>query len=270
LSTAHISTLYRNHVQVPEVPGITWCAGASVITVSNGGRCHAVGGGERGRITGFSHQSRLRLLRVIGNVRRDAELPLFVVLTYPNEFPTARASKKHIKAFWERFKREFPGHGSIWKLEPQERGAPHYHILTWGCDLKAMQAWIPGAWYAIAGGGDGRHLAWHKGLCGNGNKHCVQQVRSWRGVWAYAAKYLGKTFKVEGWESAGRYWGVINPGNIPFGEIRIQELARPEAVQVQRYQRRFTRLRTRSRNRSMTIFCDADQWVEKLELIPGN
>jgi hypothetical protein len=205
-------------------------------------------------------------LTTIGKVRRDAELPLFVVLTYPNEFPTARESKKHMKALWLRLDRAFPGHGSIWKLEPQERGAPHYHILNWRCDLKAMQAWIPRAWFEIAGGGDLRHLAWHKGLCGNGNKHCVQQVRSWRGVWAYAAKYLGKTFKVEKWESAGRYWGVINPGNIPFGEIRIQKMTRREAVQVQRYQRRFTRLRTRGTNRSMTTFCDADQWVKKLSM----
>jgi len=265
-----VSTLSKTHISPLEVPGVTWCVGASVITVSKGGRCQAVAGGLRSHIKGFSKASRYRLLTTIGKVRRDAALPLFVVLTYPHEFPTARASKKHIDKFWKRLKRAFPGHGSIWKLEPQLRGAPHYHVLTWGCDLKAMQAWIPGAWFAIAGGGDLRHLAWHKGLCGNGNKHCVQQVRSWRGVWAYAAKYLGKTFKVEGWESAGRYWGVINPGNIPFGEIRIQELGRREAVQVQRYQRRFTRLRTRSKNRSMTIFCDADQWVEKLELISGN
>jgi hypothetical protein len=85
-------------------------------------------------------------------------------------------------------------------------------------------------------------------------------------VWAYAAKYMGKKGKVEGWEGAGRYWGVINPGNIPFGEIRIQKMTRREAVQVQRYQRRFTRLRTRGTNRSMTSFCDADQWVKKLSM----
>jgi hypothetical protein len=133
-----------------------------------------------------------------------------------------------------------------------------------------MQAWIPGAWFAIAGGGDYRHLAWHKGLCGNGNKHCVQQVRSWRGVWAYAAKYLGKTFEIESWERAGRYWGVVNPGNIPFGEIQIRELARSEAVQIQRYQRRSAGIKSRGKKqpRSVITFCDADQWVEKL--IPGN
>jgi hypothetical protein len=220
----------------------------------------------RGRIKGFSKQSRYRLLVTIGRIERAAKLPLFVVLTYPNEFPTARASKKHIKAFWLRLQREFPGHGLIWKLEPQSRGAPHYHILLWGCDLQAMQAWIPGAWFAIAGGGDLRHLAWHQGLCGKGNIHCVQQVRSWRGVWAYAAKYLGKTFKVEKWESAGRYWGVINPGNIPFGVVRLAAVDFHQAAQIQRYQRRFSRRRPRSRQRSMTTFCDADQWVEKLDI----
>lgn len=199
-------------------------------------------------------------------------MPLFVVLTYPNEFPTARASKKHMKAFWLRLKREFSGHGLIWKLEPQKRGAPHIHILLWGCDLEAMRDFIPGAWYAIAGGGDIRHLAWHKGLCGNGNIHCVQKVRSWRGVWAYAAKYLGKTFEINSWESAGRYWGVINPGNIPFGEMRSIQMGYKEAVRIQRYQRRAAHMRSRRKiqPRSVITFCDADQWVEKIYLDTDN
>jgi hypothetical protein len=84
-------------------------------------------------------------------------------------------------------------------------------------------------------------------------------------VLAYAAKYLGKTFEVEGWEKVGRYWGIINRNNIPFGELVKQEVTYKKAVEILRYGKRFTGLKKRN-NRSLNIFCDADQWIEKLEI----
>lgn len=254
LSKAHI----RPHVE--------FRSGASILKAHRGGQKEdQVGGGVRGEITGFSDDSRRRLMYLIGGIMRDASLPLFITLTYPNSFPDARSSKRHLKMFQQRFKRAFPAHGSIWKLEPQKRGAPHYHILTWGLDLNQVQSFVPVAWFKIAGGGDEKHLAWHMGLLGHGNKHCVQRVRSWRGVWTYASKYLGKTFEVEGWQGVGRFWGVVNRENIPFGELHQVEVTRGEAVQTIRYQRRFSKLKKRN-NRSLTIFCDVDQWISKLQI----
>lgn len=254
--------LSKAHIRPQEWPGVIWCEGASVLKVSKGGHCDAVGGGERSAVKGFSEESRRRLMVVIGQVRRDADLPLFITLTYPASFPDVKDSKRHLKMWLQRLARAFPGHGSIWKLEPQDRGAPHYHLLTWGCDTWGLREFVPQAWFEVAGGGDQKHLLWHQGRCGNRNVNCVQQVRSFRGVWSYASKYLGKTFEVDGWQSAGRYWGVVNPGNVPFGEVRSGLLARADAVQIQRYQRRFAHMR--ARGRSMTTFCDADQWVQKL------
>jgi len=243
-------------------PTVEWCEGASILTTSKGGHCDLIGGGLRTYIQGFSNASRYRLLKVIGKVKRDSPLPQFITLTYPYDFPNARESKHHLNAFIRRLKRRFLNAGLIWKLEPQERGAPHYHILIWGCDLQELKDFVPQAWFEIAGGGDRLHKLWHLGKCGNGNQHCVQQVKSFRGVWAYASKYLGKTFAVEGWKMAGRFWGVVNPEGIPFGEVRSGKVERHEAVQIQRYQRRFSHMR--SRGRSMTTFCDADQWVDRL------
>ena len=45
-----------------------------------------VGGGKRGEIRGFSSNSRKRLLRKIATLKKD-ELPLFVTLTYGEEYP---------------------------------------------------------------------------------------------------------------------------------------------------------------------------------------
>lgn len=255
LSMAHIS------------PFIEWCKGASLLRASKGGECEQVGGGKRKAITGFSAASRRRLMQTIATVERDAVLPNFVTLTYPAEYPNPKQSKRHLDTFFKRFTRAFSEHGSIWKLEPQQRGAPHYHLLTWGCDLSSLAEFVPGAWYDIAGGGDPNHLKWHLGLLGRGNRHCVQEVRSFRGVWSYASKYLGKTFEVSGWSDkwTGRYWGVVNRQNIPFGEAVTLPVDYRDAVQVMRYQRRFSGLRSRS-SRSLTVYCDADQWIQKLQI----
>lgn len=252
LSTAHIS------------PHVEYRAGASLLKSHRGGeKDDQVGGGLRGAVQGFSVASRRRLMRTIASIKRDAELPLFITLTYPNLYPDARSSKKHLDTFFKRFNRAFPGHGSIWKLEPQKRGAPHYHILTWGIQPGDPLNWIPSAWHDIAGGGDINHLHWHMGALGN--QHCVQQVYSHNGVMRYASKYLGKTFEVEGWQNVGRFWGVINRENIPFGELVIEEVTRKKAIEIMRYQRRFAHLKGSSK-KSATVICDADQWIEKIGL----
>ena len=125
--------------------------------------------------------------------------------------------QKHLENFAKRLKREFSDIGFIWKLEPQERGAPHYHLLVWGVQEADLFYFVPSAWYEIAGDGDHNHLLFHMGCLRN--QHCVSEVRSWRGVWSYASKYLGKTFEVAGWDCIypGRFWAVVNRENIPFG-----------------------------------------------------
>jgi hypothetical protein len=249
-------------------PFIEYRAGASLLRTCKGGKTEPPQGGPRGQITGFSDASRRRLLRVIAGVRRDAQLPLFITLTYPEIFPEPSTSKRHLKTFFKRLFRAFPDCGLIWKLEPQDRGAPHYHILAWGPELADMLNFVPFAWHEIAGGEDPKHLRWHMGLLGNGNVPCVSEVQSFRGVWSYASKYLGKTFEVAGWSKkwTGRYWGVLQKERIPFGELIQTEVTYKQAVNVQRYQRRFANLKRA--NRSVVTYCDASQWVQKLELDP--
>lgn len=246
-------------------PHVAYRAGASLLKSCKGGEQPLqVGGGRRGVVNGFSENARRRLLYTIGSVRRDASLPAFITLTYPSEFPDPKQSKRHLKMFFQRFARSYPEHGTIWKLEPQQRGAPHYHLLTWGVDLHTLRCFIPWAWFEIAGDQDPKHLQWHLGVLGNGNVPCVQPVNSWRGVWSYAAKYLGKTFEVAGWneKETGRFWGVINRINIPFGELVVEEVSYKTAVQVARYQKRYSG--QKRNNRSLTTFVDADQWITKL------
>jgi len=251
---------------------VEYTAGASVLKVNNGGKNRVIGGGKRGMIKGFSTNARRRLLYKIAEIKRDAELPFFVTLTYPDKFPEPIIAKINLKEFIRRFKRRFPTGGFIWKLEPQKRGAPHFHLLVWGCDQLWLMPFVPNTWYEIAGQGDEKHLSWHWGLCGNGNVHCVQKVKSFKGVWFYASKYLGKTFEVSGWTNkwTGRYWGVVAGENIPFGEKRKFPISKISAYRMIRYQKKFVNKgkikvkHIRCRGNSLTIFCDANQWVDKL------
>lgn len=272
LSTAHKSTQPRTgggevppKATEPPAPFVEWRDGASIIKVSKNRTCPQTGGGVRGVCKGFSRGSRTRLMSTIAGVRRDAELPCFVTLTYPNSFPEPKQSKKHLKAFVMRAKRAFPEVGIIWKLEPQQRGAPHYHLLVWGASQSVLRAFVPIAWHEIAGGGDPLHLLWHEGKLSNGNKHCVQKVRSFKGVWYYASKYLGKTFEVAGWDSlqVGRFWAVVSPANIPFGELCRVEISTKKTHSLMRYQRRYAKLKGRDYP-SLKVFCNASEWIDKL------
>ena len=265
LSTAHKSTQNGtgNGAVMVRKPFVEWRAGASLLKVSKAEPTKRSGGGLRGVVKGFTRGARQRLMKTIAGVRRDAKLPVFVTLTYPKAFPEPRQSKTHLKRFIMRLRRAFPEAGIIWKLEPQQRGAPHYHLLVWGSSQKNLRGFVPTAWYEIAGGGDPLHLLWHEGKLKN--KHCVNAVYSFKGVWAYASKYLGKTFEVAGWDSkaVGRHWAVVKPVNIPFGEPQTLEVSRSTAVQVMRYQKRFAKLKGRSYP-SLTVFCDSEQWINKV------
>lgn len=247
-------------------PQLKYIDGASRFTATKGEKQLRAGGGKRGAINGFSVQSRRRLLYTIAKIKRAAELPCFVTLTYPGEFPTVERAKRDKKVFEQRLVRAFEQAGLIWKLEPQQRGAPHYHLLVWGVEEKELLRWTVENWFEIAGNGDINHRLFHAGLL-RGSKPCVQMVRSWRGVWSYASKYLGKTFEVAEWGKkwTGRFWGVVKPENIPFGEEIIIDVPLKEVFVVMRYQRRFSGVQ-RAGN-SLTIFCDATHWAEKLGLI---
>jgi len=205
------------------------------------------GGGLRGKIGGFSYSSRRRLMRTLGAIDKRADLPLFVTLTYPKEFPTdGKIWKLHLKKFVERFRYHFPEACGIWKLEPQKRGAPHYHMLVWGAARMDVLLWVSQAWYEIVGSGDEKHL-----LAGTQ----VQKVRSWRGVMSYASKYFGKTFQVTGWDNPGRFWGVFHRDLLPWSEVYETDLTYRKAVEIMRCLRRYAHIKGRD-YQSLTVLCN--------------
>jgi hypothetical protein len=170
---------------------------------------------KRGKVRTFSRRSRLRLMKLLSKLDHS-KIPLFITLTYPEHYPTAKKAKSDFKAFAERLMRLAPFCSCIWKLEFQERGAPHFHLLVWGLerfDLHWLRKWVSRAWYEVVGSGDEKHLK-----AGTN----VQKIRSWRGVMAYASKYLGKEVEAVPDEEPGRFWGVWNRKSLPWSKrVRV-------------------------------------------------
>jgi hypothetical protein len=160
---------------------------------------------RRGKVREFTRRSRTRLQQTlcavpIAHVGRGL---LFVTLTYPRAWPGSWPTwKRQLDTVLKRLRRKFPAFGAVWKLEPQRRGAPHFHILVVGVPFIA-KAWLSRAWYEVVRSGDTRHLA-------AGTQ--VQLARSHRGVVSYAAKYTAKRQDLPpDWqEGVGRFWGVSN------------------------------------------------------------
>lgn len=202
------------------------------ISLRSRGRLAHVTKHERGEVKAFSHRSRSRLMKKISQLRKH-HLPLFVTLTYPNEFPTDyKEYKYHVHKFLVYLFRAFPGSGVIWKLEFQSRGAAHFHLLVYGVAHDLLAAWVPIAWYKIAGGSDERHLLFHQGKLKN--QHCVTLVRSWRGVKSYASKYMAKMDDTT--DKTGRFWGVR--GDVPFSRLLAMRIDIRTALEFRRAFRR--------------------------------
>ncbi len=135
--------------------------------------------GLRKKITEFSKPSRRRLRLKMAILRR-ACLPWMVTLTYPREWDQDdRQWKRDLDVFLKRLKRQFPTVALIWKLEFQERGAPHFHLFLWGLPLDQLwserirnnpanlhnprffdsfRAWLSCTWFEVVGSGDEKHF----------------------------------------------------------------------------------------------------------------
>jgi hypothetical protein len=238
---AALSSVQISPQQQESTPKISYAKGGNFTRVTLPSGIPPVVRGDRECISGFSSKSRRAMLQVVNSIDRgscEAGQFAFGTLTYPKEFPTAGASKRQLDQLVKRFEREWGHRWLIWKLEPQLRGAPHYHLLIYmGAGFDAFKvakfcSWVARAWHEIAGAGDPNHLKWHLGQLGN--RPCVEQVRDWQGVANYAGKYLGKTSEGdEEWTHPGRYWGQRRSELAPI-TIITHDVDRAVAIKYRR------------------------------------
>lgn len=195
----------------------------------------------------FSPASRRRLLQETAKI--DSRIrPLFITLTYPDNYPDSPDTwKAHLRAFQARMSRKYPDMAAIWRMELIDRKSgvnvgrvvPHFHIITWpnspdldanekltAKTLKKFRGWVSWAWFQIVGSGDDRHLR-----AGTN----VKAIYNAQGIKRYISKYVAKAAKVAEIvdldtgeivpafpDGVGRLWGVWGKENLPLsGVVRL-------------------------------------------------
>lgn len=188
-------------------------------------------GGKRGEITELSEASRARLANRAWALSAEGYTPeAMITLTSPanwervyicDEFGESlgggRLLKQHQEAFRKRLGRFLARFGvaewsALWFLEFQQRGAPHIHLMLFGCNLsaevrKALRSWCGVAWSSIVGNPDKHEQQKHKRA---GTK--VERMRKSK-HFGYAVKYATKTEQKEVphyFRDVGRFWGCWN------------------------------------------------------------
>jgi hypothetical protein len=166
---------------------------------------------KRSEITGFSERSRRRLRKLLHSLDREAD-SLFLSLTWHEVLPTPDEAKAALDRFWKRMRRVFPGASAVWKMEPQERGYPHFHLMVYGIRWINPQT-VSRLWHACTEETSEQHRK--SGVD-------VEWVRGDEKLQSYLAKYFSKTDEGwpeaagKEWEQPGRFWGKLERKNLPY------------------------------------------------------
>lgn len=171
-------------------------------------------GGKRGVVCGLSVSSRRRLLRVGAALRPNASA-LLVTLTAVQGTPDDTI-RQWYNAFRERMRRAYPAAAWIWRVERQENGTLHYHLLLFNLD-RLPGGWLWDTWESITG---------------SRQRVDVRRARNQRAVVRYISKYIAKRdggianpslvdvsyLHANPEPIRGRQWGMHNRAMIPWSE----------------------------------------------------
>jgi len=168
--------------------------------------------GDRAGIASFSASARRNFLKKIFSL---SALPsFFSTLTYPAYYPAdANTWKRHLDRFSRVLLRRFPHAWFFWKLEPQRRGAPHFHLMgdlaCGAVSVALLRCFVAATWFRVVGSGDGRHAV--AGTQFDFIHDATGKVR------AYVCKYVGKPAgsDLPEWARPGRFWGIVGRKNLP-------------------------------------------------------
>lgn len=251
------------------------------------------GGGPRGNICGFSDASRRRLMQLLYLVDWSAAPSFWCTLTFRHvpgapanggntdyysdrvdsfnhtqELAPDQARYAHacLLAWKKRLYRRWGDQlqGVVWKLELQERGVMHWHLVMWWQDapeLRTFRVWNDEAWNEVSAPGD--EVA-KRTACN------VQLVRNTSGpemaaLMRYLSKYVGKPLKAS--QHTGRCWGVW--GDPPKLVLAYMDIGYQDLCQlvrrVRRWGKRSPYLRGLSSNRpGFMLYGDGFQLVQLL------
>jgi hypothetical protein len=180
-------------------------------------------GWTRGRISSFSSAARRRMIHLLSKVdKTKLGNPLFLSFTYHKNYQD-RDVKRDLNTFLKRLRRFAPGCQWIWRLEPQKRGAPHFHIIVWSA--------LEGEDLSTDGNIEAQCSMWHELVDPSNPWHerygaKAVQFYDERGVSIYLSKYVAKSEREEDGlgEDVGQRWGHSQDlPTEPLEEIEVTE-----------------------------------------------
>lgn len=187
-------------------------------------------GGKRGVIREMSPSSRDRLADRAATLDAEGQVPqCMVTLTSPANWHQiyvadadgvviegGRVFKEHLRLYRARLERfmdrmGIPSWSALWFLEFQKRGAPHAHLMLFGCTIpepvrRALRGWTARAWNDIVGNPSERERLKHL-------KAGTQVAKMKCKHFGYAKKYAAKADQKEvpdEFSRVGRFWGCWN------------------------------------------------------------
>jgi len=174
------------------------------------------GGGVRGKVTGFSKKSRHRMLIFMSRLRTKGARATFVTLTFSGH-PSHKEAQAALKRFLMRIRRHFENVSGVWRLEEQERGAIHFHLILFELPF-IKQATLQRVWEACTR--EARSIV------------DVRLASGARKIISYISKYISKPTDdppltsledvpyqhAPPEDDTGRVWGWINKKALPLGE----------------------------------------------------
>jgi len=200
----------------------------------------------------------------------EAHTAVFITFTYPAEFPTDPPTiKAHRNQFLQSLRRIIPSHHYIWRLEWQERGAPHYHMVLWirqfadDPSVRDQMIAIAGSWHEITGSGSKAHEAYGVQW---------EEMNSYRQTSKYISKYVGKHEDTEDHGYNGRRWAAST--GLPRPTLYDDDIPIAVYTQMIRSFRRWLRKSKRSRrwvrealdgHHTVSIYADNDMVFRLLE-----
>lgn len=230
------------------------------------------GGGKRKKIHTFSKASRKRMFELFH--RLTIRRMIFITLTYGQKFPDVQTSKQHLELFIMRLKYRFPKLAGVWRIELQERGAPHFHLLLTYLPFIPKEE-ITKMWEQIIGK---EYRNNSKPFGGSRRKTFtrIEFCKTKKKVFGYLAKYVAKKSDAASVASGfntiansqicGKHWGIIGRESLPFAKLEVVEFDGDPKVfyQFRRSCRNYYRfLKTYRRDAGLTLFTgNAYQWLK--------
>lgn len=192
-------------------------------------------GSGRAPIVTFTAKARKRMMDTVSRIDWVNRRSTFVTLTYHSNMCDARRAKRDLRAFLKRIYRRYGNIPVLWKMEPQKRGAWHFHLICF--DLPYIStADILQHWREVTGEATITQVK-------------IEPIASARKARSYVCKYLGKPLidhlltyfalmlsKCPAWMTLvasldylpnlaaiafpGRFWGIENRANMRWAVLK--------------------------------------------------